>query len=93
MTDLLKAVYGTLDQLMNGLAFPILTIVPITLSLKLVSSAVNCLCRGEWTAYVPERSEQIRSEPIRADPPPTPTVNLKKDEVDSDLKKYFNYDV
>lgn len=88
MIDLIKAVYGTLDQLMNGLAFPILMIVPVTLILRIVLSTVKCLCRGEWTAYIPERSEQIQ-----ADPPPPPTVNLKKDEIDSDLKKYFNYNV
>lgn len=90
MTDLLKAVYGTLNQLMNGLAFPILMIVPITLSLRLASSAINCLCRGGRTVYIQGRSEQIRSEPIRADPP---TVSLKKNEIDSDLEKYFNYNV
>lgn len=90
MTDVFKVVYGTLEELMNGLAFPILMIVPTTLTLRIVFSAAKYLCRGESTGYISPRSEQIRSKPIRADPP---TVNLKKDEIDSDLKKYFNYNV
>lgn len=53
------------------------------LILNAVFRIVKMLCQGEWT--IETTSEQIRAEPAK--------VSLKKDTLDSDLKKYFNYDV
>lgn len=89
MIEAMKEALSVLDQLTFGLGRSILMIIPLSLALRVVLSLVHALCTGEQIIEAPSRSEQIRSEPIRADPP---KVDLKKD-IDSDLKKYFNYDV
>lgn len=89
MIEAMKEALSVLDQLTFGLGRSILMIIPLSLVLRAALNLARALCRGEWIIEAPTRSEQIRSEPIRADPP---KVNLKKD-IDSDLKKYFNYDV
>lgn len=78
---------NVLDQLTFGFGRSILMMFPISLGLNMVFKVVRMLCIGE--RYTLTHSDPVRSEPIRADPP---KVDLKKD-IDSDLKKYFNYDV
>lgn len=60
------------------------------LILNTVFRIVKILCQGEWIIETKDKSEPERSGQIRAEPA---KVSLKKDTLDSDLKKYFNYDV
>lgn len=60
------------------------------LILNSVYKIVKLLFQGEWTIETTDKSEPARSEQIRAEPA---KISLKKDTLDSDLKKYFNYDV
>ena len=85
MIDAFKEAYTELNQLTNGILFSVIMIFPISLGLRVVLMIVECLCKGERTVYIEKQSEPTRAEP--------PTVNLKKGEVDSDMEKYFNYDV
>lgn len=87
MIEEFKEAYTVLNDLTCGLLGSILLIIPLSVGMNLIFRIVKIMCRGEYT---PIQSEQIRSEPIRADPP---KVNLTKTELDSDLKKYFNYNI
>lgn len=94
MFEAMKEAFELLDQLTFGLGRLILMIIPLSLVLRAALNLAHALCTEKRIIEVPNRSEQIRSEqirsePIRADPP---KVDLKKD-IDSDLKKYFNYNV
>lgn len=90
MIEAIKEAFGVLDQLTFGLGRSIIMIIPISLGLSTISKITRMLCIGERITPIPSRSEPTRSEPIRAEPA---KVNLKKDTLDNDLKKYFNYDV
>lgn len=85
MIEVLAEVMNALDQLTFGLGRSILMIIPISLGLSTIFKITRMLCIGERIAPTLSRSEPIRAEPAK--------VNLKKDTLDNDLKKYFNYDV
>lgn len=87
MIEEFKEAYTVLNDLTCGLLGSALLIIPLSVGMNLIFRTVKIMCRGEYT---PIQSEQIRSKPIRADPP---KVNLTKTELDSDLKKYFNYNI
>lgn len=85
MIEEIKEAFEVLDQLTFGLGRSILMIIPISLGLSTIFKITRMLCIGERITPIQNRSEPIRAEPAK--------VNLKKDTLDNDLKKYFNYDV
>lgn len=90
MIEEIKEAFNIINQMTHGLVTLILTIIPISMGLNVIFKITRMMCMGERFIDIPSRTEQARSEPIRAEPP---KVNLKKDTLDSDLKKYFNYNV
>lgn len=90
MIEALAEAMNALDQLTFGLGRSIIMIIPISIGLNTIFKIIRMICAGERIAPTPSRSEPTRSEPIRAEPA---KVNLKKDTLDNELKKYFNYDV
>lgn len=90
MTEVIKEAFDILNQITHGLGISILAIIPVSMGLNIIFKITRMICAGEKIIDIPSRAEQVRSEPIRAEPP---KVNLKKDTLDNDLKKYFNYDV
>lgn len=86
MIEALAEVMNALDQLTFGLGRSSLMIILISLGLSKIFKITRMICIGERiTPPIPSRSEPIRAEPAK--------VNLKKDTLDNNLKKYFNYDV
>ena len=59
----------------------------LSLGMSIIFKTVKVICQGE---YISMHTEQNQGEPIRNEPP---KVNLSKNEMDSDLKKYFDYNV
>lgn len=87
MIEAFKEAYTELNQLTKGLASTFLMIPVVSLGMSLIFKAVKLICNGE---YISMHSEQSQRERIRKE---TPKVNLSKSETDSDLKKYFDYNV